>query len=203
MEKEKNVFLKVSKNKYFNNKDLSPTKILILSQIEEFERNGKTCYITDDTLANNFNVSIPTISRAIADLEEKKYIIKTTKNKNENGNVKTTRQLSINQEKFSCQNDNTKNDENASYQNDNINDENIENVSYQNADLPTYQNDNVKDNYILKDNLKENIKDNNSNEQLEKEKYTKEGYRIPKMEIEEFFITRKPRKQLASDLLKE
>lgn len=180
MEKEKNVFLKVSKNKYFNNKDLSPTKILILSQIEEFERNGKTCYITDDTLANNFNVSIPTISRAIADLEEKKYIIKTTKNKNENGNVKTTRQLSINQEKFSCQNDNTKNDENVSY-----------------------QNDNVKDNYILKDNLKENIKDNNSNEQLEKEKYTKEGYRIPKMEIEEFFITRKPRKQLASDLLKE
>ena len=40
MNKQEELFLKVSKS-YFNNKDLDALDMLILSQIEEFERNGK------------------------------------------------------------------------------------------------------------------------------------------------------------------
>ena len=47
MTSEKEVFLKVSKNRYFNRKDISTLDMLILSQIEEFERNEKSCYMTD------------------------------------------------------------------------------------------------------------------------------------------------------------
>lgn len=194
---EKDVFLKVSKNKYFNNKDLSPTKILILSQIEEFERNGKTCYITDETLADNFNVSISTINRAIADLSEKKYIIKIDNSKNENGKIKTTRQLSINQAKFSQQYDNTKNDEVVSYRNDNTKEENIKDVSCQNGAFPSCQNDKQKDN-SLKDNIKEKV--NISCNEIQKDNFTKEGVRIPKIETEIITINYKPKKSLVDTL---
>lgn len=125
MNKDVDVFLRISKGKYFNNKDFSPIDILIMSQIEEFERNNKKCFISDETMANNFNVSVSTISRALEHLESKKYIVRKVTYENVGGKVKKTRQLSIS------------------------------NVSYQNEKDMTNQNDLLKDNTIKdkKDNI--------------------------------------------------
>ena len=186
MEMEKELFLKVSKNRYFDNKDLSPIDMLILSQIEEFERNEKSCFMASKTFASNFNVSEETINRSIKKLVGMQYINSTSHNEHKDGKIQTTRELSIIKNKTSNQNDNSQ-DENASCQND---------------ELLTCQNDSQKDNYILKDNLKENIKDNN-NEQIEKDKYTEDNIRIPKIEEEIITIKYEPKKSLVSSLLGE
>lgn len=188
MENKKELFLKVSKNRYFDNKDLSPLDMLILSQIEEFERNKKSCYMASKTFASNFNVSEETINRSIKKLVNMNYISSTLNNEHKDGKIQTTRQLSIVKKDVTCQNDNTQS-------------KTSENVTYQNDELLTCQNDSQKDNYLLKDNIKDNKKDNNNNEQIEKDKYTKEEYHIPKIETEEVVITRKPRKSLIEDLI--
>ena len=194
MTSEKEVFLKVSKNRYFNRKDISTLDMLILSQIEEFERNKKSCYMTDEVFASNLNSSISTINRAIKSLTERHFINKTTKNVNVEGKVKTIRQLSIIKKDMTNQNDNTSNEIVANQ---------IENVSCQNDELLTCQNDSQKDNYLLKDKLKENKKDNTIANQNEKDKYTSESYCMPKIETEEIVLTYIPRKNLVSTMLGE
>ena len=194
MTREKEVFLKVSKNRYFNRKYISTLDMLILSQIEEFERNEKSCYMTDEVFASNLNSSISTINRAIKSLTERHFINKITKNVNVEGKVKTIRQLSIIKKDMTNQNDNTSNEIVANQ---------IENVSCQNDELLTCQNDSQKDNYLLKDKLKENKKDNTIVNQNEKDKYTEDGYRIPKIETEEIVLTYIPRKSLVSTMLGE
>ena len=134
MNKDIDVFLKISKGKYFNNKDFSPIDILVMAQIEEFERNNKDCFISDETMAHNFNVSVSTISRSLDYLEKEKYIIKKISYENVKGNIKKKRQLSI-------QNEDTKSD-----------------TTNQNANNTTNQKALLKDNDLLKDN---NLKDNN------------------------------------------
>ena len=186
---EKELFLKVSKNRYFDNKDLSPLDMLILSQVEEFERNEKSCYMASKTFASNFNVSEETINRSIKKLVSMQYINSTLNNEHKDGKIQTTRQLSIVKKDMACQNDNTQ-------------DETSKNVSCQNDELLSCQNDSQKDNYILKDNLKENIKDNN-NEQIKKDKYTEDNIRIPKIEEEIITIKYEPKKSLVSSLLGE
>ena len=194
MTSEKEVFLKVSKNRYFNRKDISTLDMLILSQIEEFERNEKSCYMTDEVFASNLNSSISTINRAIKSLTERHFINKTTKNVNVEGKVKTIRQLSIIKKDMTNQNDNTSNEIVANQ---------IKNVSCQNDELLTCQNDSQKDNYLLKDKLKENKKDNTIANQNEKDKYTSGGCPMPKIETEEIVLTYTPRKSLVSTMLGE
>ena len=194
MTSEKEVFLKVSKNRYFNRKDISTLDMLILSQIEEFERNEKSCYMTDEVFASNLNSSISTINRAIKSLTERHFINKITKNVNVEGKVKTIRQLSIIKKDMTNQNDNTSNEIVANQ---------IENVSCQNDELLSCQNDSQKDNYLLKDKLKENKKDNNIANQNEKDKFTSESYCMPKIETEEIVLTYIPRKSLVSTMLGE
>lgn len=194
MTSEKEVFLKVSKNRYFNRKDISTLDMLILSQIEEFERNEKSCYMTDEVFASNLNSSISTINRAIKSLTERHFINKTTKNVNVEGKVKTIRQLSIIKKDMTNQNDNTSNEIVANQ---------IENMACQNDELLTCQNDSQKDNYLLKDKLKENKKDNNIANQNEKDKFTSESYCMPKIETEEIVLTYIPRKSLVSTMLGE
>ena len=117
---EKELFLKVSKNRYFDNKDLSPIDMLILSQIEEFERNEKSCYMASKTFASNFNVSEETINRSIKKLVSMQYINSTLNNEHKDGKIQTTRQLSIVKKDMACQNDNTQDEtsKNVSCQND-------------------------------------------------------------------------------------
>ena len=172
---EKELFLKVSKNRYFDNKDLSPIDMLILSQVEEFERNEKSCYMASKTFASNFNVSEETINRSIKKLVSMQYINSTLNNEHKDGKIQTTRQLSIVKKDMSCQND----------------------------ELLSCQNDSQKDNYLLKDKLKENKKDNNIANQNEKDKFTSESYCMPKIETEEIVLTYIPRKSLVSTMLGE
>ena len=179
---EKELFLKVSKNRYFDNKDLSPLDMLILSQIEEFERNEKSCYMASKTFASNFNVSEETINRSIKKLVSMQYINSTLNNEHKDGKIQTTRQLSIVKKDMACQNDNTQ-------------DETSKNVSC--------QNDSQKDNYLLKDKLKENKKDNTIANENEKDKYTSGGCPMPKIETEEIVLTYIPRKSLVSTMLGE
>lgn len=73
-----NKFLKVSKD--FFGMGLNPLEMLILSQIVEFNTNTGNCFISDETLANQFGVSTKTVSRAIASLEDKGFITRETKN---------------------------------------------------------------------------------------------------------------------------
>lgn len=172
---EKELFLKVSKNRYFDNKDLSPLDMLILSQVEEFERNEKSCYMASKTFASNFNVSEETINRSIKKLVSMQYINSTLNNEHKDGKIQTTRQLSIVKKDMSCQND----------------------------ELLSCQNDSQKDNYLLKDKLKENKKDNTIANQNEKDKYTSGGCPMPKIETEEIVLTYTPRKSLVSTMLGE
>lgn len=73
-----NNFLKV--NKDFFKLELAPVEILILSQIDEFNRTTGDCFISNEVLANNYGVSEKTISRALKALEDKGYITRATKN---------------------------------------------------------------------------------------------------------------------------
>ena len=166
------IFLKISKNRCFGNKDLKDIDMLVLSQIEEFERNKKPCYITNEIMANNFNCNVSTINRSIQKLVELNYIQTKKEYKNIGGKIISTRYIYINKEKWSMQNSNSQQ----------------ENVSMQNE--------------LLKDNIKENIKDNSivNNNDNEKDNYIN-GIRIPKME-EEIFILKKEKEDKETRLKK-
>ena len=95
------VFLKVNKNHF--NKKLKPLEILILSQVEEFNRNNCKCYLTNKQFAKMFSVSEPTIDSAIDKLEKLGYLKRITNVVNNNGCASRTRELialSIKKEDF-------------------------------------------------------------------------------------------------------
>ena len=73
-----NLFLKVNKELF--NSGLNPLEILLISQVAEFETNTGDCFISDKTLADNFGVSESTITRTLKALEGKGYIVRETKN---------------------------------------------------------------------------------------------------------------------------
>lgn len=72
------VFLKVDKDLFGSG--LSPIEILVYSQIVEFNTNTGDCFISDEKLAEQFGVSLSTVSRAIKRLVELEYITKETRN---------------------------------------------------------------------------------------------------------------------------
>ena len=67
-------------NKDFLKLGLNPTEILLLSQIDEFNRNTGDCYMSDEVFAAQFGVSKSTISREMKVLESKGFIVRETKN---------------------------------------------------------------------------------------------------------------------------
>ncbi len=69
-------FLKVNKN-YFNKK-LKPLDILILSQVEEFNKNNRDCYLTNAQFAEMFCVTEPTVDSSLNKLEKAGYIKRIT-----------------------------------------------------------------------------------------------------------------------------
>lgn len=179
MNKDIDVFLKISKGKYFNNKDFSPIDILVMAQIEEFERNNKDCFISDETMAHNFNVSVSTISRSLDYLEKQKYIIKKISYENAKGIIKKKRQLSI-------QNEDTKSD-----------------TTNQNANNTTNQKALLKDNDLLKDNNLKDKKDNNMIQQNEIKDKKDNLVNDVKMEEEIINVKPKVRKTYLERLLEE
>lgn len=136
-----NNFLTV--NKDYLNYNLKSIDILIIAQIEEFERNKLSCYITNQQFANMFGESERTINRVIKKLEELNIIKKQTTYIKGSGRGNRQRILSINNtKKWKCQNGTTK------------------------MDVPNLQNGSAKNaqwkcqNGTIKDNIKENIKYN-------------------------------------------
>lgn len=75
MPNKEEAFLKVYKS-WYAIEDLSTLQIFIGATVEEFQRNGKDCYITDATFAKDFHTSEKTISRAIKDMCDKGILTK-------------------------------------------------------------------------------------------------------------------------------
>ena len=88
-----NKFLAIDK-KYFN-KEFKSIELLIIAQIEEFERNNCECYITNEQLSDMFGESISTIKRALSSLETKGIIKRKTSTVSNNGRKSKQRILSI------------------------------------------------------------------------------------------------------------
>lgn len=86
-------FLRVNK-KYFNNK-LKPLEILIISQVEEFNRNNRDCYLTNKQFAEMFCVGTATVARTIDSLVESGYLKRSTQLITDNGQASRQRKLSV------------------------------------------------------------------------------------------------------------
>lgn len=86
-------FLSINK-KYFNI-GLKSIDILILSQIEEYQRNNCECYITNQQFSDMFGESISTIKRSIDKLEQKGMLERKTRSRTDNGKKSKERTLNV------------------------------------------------------------------------------------------------------------
>lgn len=73
-----NTFLKINKDLF--KLKLEPVEILILAQVIEYNTNTGDCFISNETLAEQFGTSTSTIDRKIKSLESRGYISRETKN---------------------------------------------------------------------------------------------------------------------------
>lgn len=89
-----NKFLAVNKQ-YFNYK-LKSIDLLIIAQIEEFQRNNCDCYITNEQLSNMFGESESTIKRSLDKLEELNIINRKTSFVTGNGRSNKQRVIKLN-----------------------------------------------------------------------------------------------------------
>lgn len=133
-----NYFLKVDKD-YFK-LGLNPLEILLLAQIDEFNRTTGDCFMSDKAFADNFGVGESTVKRAIKALEDKGLIKRETKN------VKGGKERHI---KLTKVNLSLVEDENKDLQGSN------RALTKVNLSLDKGQNDTIKDN--LKDKEKDNM----------------------------------------------
>lgn len=88
-----NHFLAINKD-YFG-KGLKSIDILILAQIEEFQRNKCQCYKTNKQFAEMFGESESTVKRSLNRLEEEKLIVRHTRTVEGNGRANKQRVLSL------------------------------------------------------------------------------------------------------------
>ena len=143
-----NKFLAINK-KYFN-REFKSIELLIIAQIEEFERNNCECYITNEQLSDMFGESISTIKRALSSLETKGIIKRKTSTVSNNGQKSKQRILSI-----------------SKVQNEpNLNQNDIKKSNKQGSDAKKvrFKNEESKvHNEPIKEKKKENKKDNNNN----------------------------------------
>lgn len=143
-----NKFLAINK-KYFN-REFKSIELLIIAQIEEFERNNCECYITNEQLSDMFGESISTIKRALSNLETKGIIKRKTSTVSNNGQKSKQRILSIikvQNEPNLNQNDVKKSNKQGSY---------TKKVRFKNEESKVH-------NEPIKEKKKENKKDNNNN----------------------------------------
>lgn len=89
-----NTFLAV--NKQYLHIGLKSIEILLIAQIEEFERNNCKCYLTNKQFADIFGESESTIKRSLNKLEELYFIKRSTSVINGNGRSNRQRILSMN-----------------------------------------------------------------------------------------------------------
>lgn len=136
-------FLAVNK-KYFRN-GLKSIDILIISQIEEFERNDCKCFISNEQFSEMFGESVSTIKRTLDKLEDLKIIKRTNSYIEGNGRSNKQRVLSLtNRSKWKVHNEPT---------NGRMEGSNNNNGRFKNEEWKVH-------NEPLKDNLKNNLKEN-------------------------------------------
>lgn len=149
-------------NKDYLNYDLKSIDILIIAQIEEFDRNKNFCHLSNQQFAEMFGESKSTIKRTIDKLEKLNIIKRQTTFIKNNGRGNKQRILSLNnRSKWKVQNEPTINN-GKSIMNppSKMEGSNVDNGRSKNTQWKV-QNDPIKDN--IKDNIKYNIyKDNGS-----------------------------------------
>ena len=138
-------FLSINK-KYFNI-GLKSIDILILSQIEEYQRNNCECYITNQQFSNMFGESVSTIKRSIDKLEQKGMLERKTRSRTDNGKNSKERTLNV----------------------INVHSElNFKNKQGSNVEQARFKNEKSKvHNDLIKENKKEKKKDNINNNDFE------------------------------------
>lgn len=138
-----NVFLAI--NKQYFDMGLKSIDLLILAQIEEFQRNGCSCYVTNKQFSEMFGESESTVKRSLDKLEEMKLVKRTTTTNNNGGKQSRVRTLTI---------DSTEIKKHLSkVHNDTEQGSNVEEARFKNEPSKVH-------NEPIKDNLKDNIKDN-------------------------------------------
>ena len=143
-------------NKDYLNYDLKSIDILIIAQIEEFDRNKKFCHLSNQQFAEMFGESKSTVKRTIDKLEKLNIIKRQTTFIKNNGRSNKQRILSLNnRSKWKVQNEPTINN-GKSIMNppSKMEGSNVDNGRSKNTQWKV-QNDPIKDN--IKDNIKYNI----------------------------------------------
>ena len=149
-------------NKDYLNYDLKSIDILIIAQIEEFDRNKKFCHLSNQQFAEMFGESKSTVKRTIDKLEKLNIIKRQTTFIKNNGRSNKQRILSLNnRSKWKVQNESTiHNGKSIMNPPSKMEGSNVDNGRSKNTQWKV-QNDPIKDN--IKDNIKYNIyKDNGS-----------------------------------------
>lgn len=143
-------------NKDYLNYDLKSIDILIIAQIEEFDRNKNFCHLSNQQFAEMFGESKSTIKRTIDKLEKLNIIKRQTTFIKNNGRGNKQRILSLNnRSKWKVQNESTiHNGKYIMNPPSKMEGSNVDNGRFKNAQWKV-QNDPIKDN--IKDNIKYNI----------------------------------------------
>ena len=89
-----NKFLAVNKD-YFG-LGLKSIDLLIIAQVDEFQRNHCPCYVTNDQFSNMFGESVATIMRSLEKLERLHILTRTTNYVEGNGRGTRQRILTLN-----------------------------------------------------------------------------------------------------------
>lgn len=136
-------FLAVNKN--YLRMGLKSIDILILSQIEEFQRNECNCYVTNEQFSEMFGESKDTVKRSLNKLEEMNIIERKTSYVEGNGRANRQRIIELNDvSKWRVQNAPVKmegaNSDNGGCKNPECKE--------QNAPIKEKEKDNIKDNII-------------------------------------------------------
>lgn len=143
-------FLAINKD-YFG-LGLKSIDIMLISQIEEFKRNNCSCYLTNEQFSNMFGESQSTIKRALDKLESLGIISRETSFVGGNGRANRQRVLSVNKRtKWKVQNEPT----NRQMEGSNVDDGRFKSEQWKVHNEP------------IKDNLKDNKKENLSKRKLE------------------------------------
>lgn len=154
----KNSFLQIDK-KWLSDTNYTLLEKLIVAQIQEFERNGKECYITDQQLSDAFGVNVQQITRAIKRLADDGIVCRNTKVVTDKGRASKMRTLKAIVTSDYCLGSNSQNDREAIVKNEESNGQNDTEA----MDTSVH----IKDN--LKYNLKENLKRESAHAQPERE----------------------------------
>ena len=89
-----NKFLAVNKD-YFG-LGLKSLDLLIIAQVDEFQRNHCPCYVTNDQFSTMFGESVATIMRSLEKLERLHILTRTTNYVEGNGRGTRQRILTLN-----------------------------------------------------------------------------------------------------------